>query len=616
MRYVKYYIYVILFLFFQNSYSQVDSLSYYYQRGDYQKAIEFGEYVITYYDDNNIEKDYGYIVSVSWLVHLTDKVKNDSKKAKYIHILDKNINLFRDNIEFNINHYSILGEYYKESQKYDLAEEKYLQCLKFLEEKHKIDENYFYYLQKLGEIYMLKKEYFFLKENTLKIFKKQVSTSLELFGKNSYEYAFSINNLAIFFDFIDKRIEAENYFMQSYSVIKNFKENDNKNFLPILDNVSKFYQKSNNFSKADIYNEIGLQYLMKNKYDNKEYLSFLSNKAFIKTKLGDYDYALKLYDECLKLAKEIYGNESLIYVTMISNVASIYLSKKEFLIAEKLFTIDYNITLKIYGENHFQTAMCLNSLSNIYSLLNQDKKAIEFSLKALKILENTIGKENNNYATVCNSLGTQYSLLNDNNNALKYYTISYDIKQKLNGKYNESNITILQNLIALNTKCNNINNQRKYLLEYFELINYLIIEINSNFGEDEFFKYTNKIFPNNAYLTILNYPTQYPEINIGCYENELLLKNLSLRNQERIKNHIVKSNDTLLKQQYEQFIANKRYLTKLEELPITQRPQTYEQLKTDTENLEKEITRKSSEFAEAKKSLSITWKQIQEKLKL
>lgn len=187
MRYVKYYIYVILFLFFQNSYSQVDSLSYYYQRGDYQKAIEFGEYVITYYDDNNIEKDYGYIVSVSWLVHLTDKVKNDSKKAKYIHILDKNINLFRDNIEFNINHYSILGEYYKESQKYDLAEEKYLQCLKFLEEKHKIDENYFYYLQKLGEIYMLKKEYFFLKENTLKIFKKQVSTSLELFGKNSYE---------------------------------------------------------------------------------------------------------------------------------------------------------------------------------------------------------------------------------------------------------------------------------------------------------------------------------------------------------------------------------------------------------------------------------------------
>lgn len=48
---------------------------------------------------------------------------------------------------------------------------------------------------------------------------------------------------------------------------------------------------------------------------------------------------------------------------------------------------------------------------------------------------------------------------------------------------------------------------------------------------------------------------------------------------------------------------------------MTQKPATYDQLKAETESLEKEITRLSSTFAEAKKSLSVTWKQIQEKLK-
>jgi CHAT domain-containing protein len=606
---------VILILFSTFTFSQVDSLNYYYQKGDYQKAIEFGEYVIEYYENNKIEKDYGYIVSVSWLVHLTDKIKDSSKKAKYIHVLDENINLFGNNNEFLINHYFILGEYYNEVENYDLAVEKYLKCLKIVEETHKLDENYFYYLQRLGEIYILKKEQFFFKENALGIFKKQASVSLELFGKNSNEYAFSLNNLGFFFDFTDKRIEAESYFLQSYSIIENFKGNSNNNYLAILDNISKFYQKSNNLSKADFYNEIGLQLIINNKYDNNEYLSFLSNKALIKTELGDYDYALKLYDECLKLAREIYGIDSSFYGTMISNVASIYYIKKEFLIAEKLFNIDYNITLKKYGENHFQTAMSLNRLSNIYSSLKQDQKAIDYNLKALKILDNTLGTENNNYATVCSSLGTQYSLVNDEKNALKYYVKSYNIKLKLNGKYSSSNLIILNNLITQNANIQNTNEQIKFLSEYFELLKYNLIQMNSNFGELDLLKYINKIVPNNSYLSFLNYRTQYPEINIDCYENELLLKNLSLRNQKRIKNNILKSNDTVLKQQYEQFIANKRYLTKLEELPIVQRPQTYEQLKTDTESLEKDITRKSSDFAEAKKSLNITWKQIQEKLK-
>ena len=49
-------------------------------------------------------------------------------------------------------------------------------------------------------------------------------------------------------------------------------------------------------------------------------------------------------------------------------------------------------------------------------------------------------------------------------------------------------------------------------------------------------------------------------------------------------------------------------------MPEDERPKNLWLLKTDTETLEKELTRLSSNFAEAKNALAVNWKQIQEKL--
>ena len=128
------------------------------------------------------------------------------------------------------------------------------------------------------------------------------------------------------------------------------------------------------------------------------------------------------------------------------------------------------------------------------------------------------------------------------------------------------------------------------------------------------------VFGNNkqgaiTYSYIQNHTNQYPSLNIAIYENQLLLKNLSIRNQQRIKTTIEKNGDATVKQKYQQFLDNKRYITKIEELSAAQRPAAYNQLKAETESLEKELTRLSATFSEAKKSLSVSWKEIQEQLK-
>lgn len=157
----------------------------------------------------------------------------------------------------------------------------------------------------------------------------------------------------------------------------------------------------------------------------------------------------------------------------------------------------------------------------------------------------------------------------------------------------------------------------EYLLRAHEREKNVLEKITSFFSVTEIQNY---IFVNKkqgaiTYSYVQNHPNQYPSLNSAIYENQLLLKNLSLRNQQRIKATIEKNGDTNLKEKYQRFLDNKRYITKIEELPAAQKPATYDQLKAETESLEKEITRLSSTFAEAKKSLSVTWKQIQEKLK-
>ena len=187
--------------------------------------------------------------------------------------------------------------------------------------------------------------------------------------------------------------------------------------------------------------------------------------------------------------------------------------------------------------------------------------------------------------------------VSDNNMTSKYIIILENLAHlyyKL-GKYK-----LMPDLIV-----NQINFKKKQIIDFFQfftesdLVNYIGTDLTSN---------------NFSHSFLQNHSNQYPSLNIAIYENQLLLKNLSLRNQQRIKTTIEKYGDDNLKEKYQQFIDNKRYITKIEELSATQRPVTYGQLKADTESLEKEVTRLSSAFAEAKKSLSVSWRQVQEKL--
>ena len=261
-------------------------------------------------------------------------------------------------------------------------------------------------------------------------------------------------------------------------------------------------------------------------------------------------------------------------------------------------------------------AICLKDIAKLY-ILKIDYINSEINLKkSLEILLKFNANSNFEYATTLIDLGQLY----------------FETK-----KYKDSEDVLLIARKIIKLKFNSFNRE----LEISNYLLFLVYEATNNYAQlEKFSKEKNLLFGNkfenkvsysstNEIYNFLKFQTfvKFLDFNIlnreaskfnnfvtACFNKELLLKNLSLRNQQRIKTSIQKSGDTMLQNNYEQFVANKKQLNKLQELPINKRPTSYEQLNTDTEKLEKELTRQSALFADSKNALSIGWKKVQEKL--
>lgn len=611
MKKIVFLLFISTICFSQN---EVDSLSYYSKKKDFDKAINYTERWIKSIEFENKEKDIRYLSLVCHLVSLYNQNNFKNYSKNIIEILENNLIVFENNIDYYRDSNYFLGRYYFLNDKFEIAQT-FFNKTKELCVKKAVED--ICYLNTLNYLYQI--DNYFYQTNNIKYDDQKTFGNIVLLKKyfeehetkNSEGYVNSINNLGLYYLHISEFEKAEKLLLEALLIIE--KNNFNNLLIGNTDNLIKLYLTKFNYTKADYYNEITLKKIDKN---HPDYLSILSNKALIKTELGNYKEAINIYDECIAIAKEKHGTSSELYGTMISNSVYPYLGIGDnFKKAEKLFLEDFEITKKHYGLNHIKTAMCYTRLGNIYISMKQDEKALDYFNNALEIFK-ILKIENIEYTILLSSIANAYSLINDNEKAEKYMLESYQIKSKIIDKSNISRLTILDNLCFFYLKNNKANEYIKYRLEYFEILKQNILNINSNIGEKESISYLNKILKYSTYLSFLNlHPNKFFEFNIAYYENQLLLKNLTLRNQQRIKNSIARSNNIELKDKYEQFIANKRYLTKQDELPLLERASNYETIKNATDNLEKDITRLSSEFADAKKTLAISWQDIQQKLK-
>ena len=444
---------------------------------------------------------------------------------------------------------------------------------------------------------------------------------------------------------------------------KNGKINEEEKCYIKLLNKLNSENSLNNYELGYVYSRLGQVYLHKEDlYRSEEYLtkgkdilinisslkidyySTLINLAQLDLSLNKLSEAEKLLIESIDGLEKLLGNDKTKLINAKTQLAFLYNKLGLYEKSIKLLIVDFNNSdFNIDFSQQFYSV-----LGDSYFHLNDNTNAEKFYLKAFKI--NPHGANIYNLAKIYRNSNPSKSidlLINENeelmkngmNNSKEYnlnlYTIGSIYDEIGDNKNSGKFITQFFNLVSNQYIFNQFDFGIFFSVGiYFEEINNIELSINSfNIGlellntsmtEKSYFLSENEIINSNEKKNYIEHipmsflkrnSTKSYKIVKNCFDNNLLINNLSLRNQQRIASSIRKSNNKELLINYEKFLTNKKELNKINELPINNRPLNYSNLIANTEQLEKDLIRKSALIADAKKSLSTTWKQIQEKLK-
>jgi CHAT domain-containing protein len=98
------------------------------------------------------------------------------------------------------------------------------------------------------------------------------------------------------------------------------------------------------------------------------------------------------------------------------------------------------------------------------------------------------------------------------------------------------------------------------------------------------------------------------------YNLQLVLKSLTLSNTKNVIESVRNSHDSTVQGVYNQWQLKKSTLSQQYAIPITNRRSDLKQIEEQTENLEKELTRRSTEFRQQQQNLQIKTGNIQKRL--
>lgn len=412
--------------------------------------------------------------------------------------------------------------------------------------------------------------------------------------------------------------ESKYLFLKAIKINEKIKQDKPLNYAYSLSNLALLYQEQGKYNEAE---DLFLKVIeITEKYSEKKPLNYataLNNLAFLYEEQDKYPDAELLDLKSLKITKEVLGEKHPSYLTTMNNLAVVYHNQKKYSESESLYLKIIDIRKEVLGEKHPDYASSLNNLATLYNDQGKFTEAKTLYLKSLEISKEILGEESSKYFKTLTSLALLYQDQGSYSEVETLLLNSLKIKKKILGVTHPGYISNLYYL----AHCYRINGDDEKASLYFDLFTSAnqkrIIDDIYSLTEKELINYIKfkkeLIYSSLSFLK--DFPNKYPEGNLLFFENELLIKNLSLHNQQRIKNSIQKSKNQSVKDKYEQFIINKREIIKLEALPLDKRPSNFAILNAVTKKIEKDLVRECSVFSSSKVNQSISSKQVKKKLK-
>ncbi|MFY0652721.1 MAG: CHAT domain-containing protein [Cyclobacteriaceae bacterium] len=378
--------------------------------------------------------------------------------------------------------------------------------------------------------------------------------------------------------------------------------------------------------------------------------------------LGEYAKAEKLVQTAYNITLETFGETSTKITPPAVQLAKIYTTLGDYVKAETLLNSVIDIRTTQYGEQHVDVARAISDLALVKYYKNDDIYDVEdLFLKAEKIIRKQLGGSNPYYAEILKNLAIVYIAEKRYTDADKMLNLSGKIWETRIGKRNNVNaatINILKGDVLYAQKNyddadNLYQNARKIYEDFFNENHPEYVKVLSKLSKTYFMQgnpkkaqdaleevlknynnYIKNYFPALSarekakfwntikqdyefYNTlVINFSRNEEQIG-NLFNNALLTKALLLNSSIKIRQQIQSSGDEVLIQLYNDWEAKKELLTSAISMPTSQLTELGidpNSLQKEVENLEKELSQKSSSFSSGFDNQPVTWENVKEAL--
>lgn len=408
-------------------------------------------------------------------------------------------------------------------------------------------------------------------QETIRYFEEQISKNAVVFGS-------LCNNMGVVLQSLGRFTEAETYFNRSLQILKSKERATSVSYAIVLNNKALLYNEIGQYEKAkqtiDRAANLASGELREKGRDNT---SFKINKGLILYSSGEYDEAERLFREVILLKeKRMAGNQA-----DVGNV-------KNYLAA---------------------TLMAKNQVEEVPALLSQ----------ALEIFKKKYSEGHPAYIKTKHNLGKYHLSSGDWDQAEQILTEVNTTYQRFFGETHPDYLASLEDLAMVAWKQNKIGLARA---RFSDGIKKYLSQVEKYFGamsEYEKGQYWAKIRPSilNFYAFAVDQSAADPSLLSEVYNIHLKTKGILLSASTKVKTQILNGDDETLKRQYKEWVRRKENLLLYYSYSKTQLGELEIDLGAEEEQinaLEKELNKRSSDFADANKLPTTTLAEVKAQL--
>lgn len=538
---------------------------YYFNRKDYEKAEKQWINTKKIFETLSLKEDKRYAALCIYLGNLyKSMLQYDSAEHHYRFAREiyENQNGKEDTL-FSETSFCLANLYY-EMEQYLKAEPLYREAMQI--QKMWYGYNNLEYAKScanLGNLYKEIGRY----EDAEELLKEAIKIREYHLGKGNRDYSASINSLSILYKNWGKYKEAEDLLMATLNTRKQSGKRD-LDYAASCNNFASFYRDMGKYPEAEkLFQEAKQLREEIVGRDHHDYASSCYNLGNLYYQMRQYDKAKEYYQESYRIDKKL-GNQ-LDYARSCIGLAAYYQNKIDYKQSEMLYQESMEIQRKLSRQKHPDYASSCIGLGILYDKMNEYKKAEGQYQEAKQILQEVLGKEHPLYGATCNNL------------ASLYWTM--DQTSKADEEFRESFLINTKNL----SKVFQFTNEKEKAA-YIKNVS----------GEDD-----------NAYSFYVSKKiTSDQPYTISLFHRNLILSSLQALNQR-----VFSANDSLLSNNYNEWIELRKYLSVLYSKPMDERKEETALLEEKAGLLEKELERNSVGFKKLRKE--VDWKDIQKRLK-